>query len=105
MERRQQEQNQRVRLRTFDGRVIPVGNGATIGRDPGCTIVLPEKSPGVSRIHCRLEMRNDQLILTDLNSTYGTLVHGKRIPAGMPVALKTGSAFSLGSDKYTFTVC
>lgn len=103
--RRQQEQNQRVRLRTFDGRVIPVGNGATIGRDPGCTIVLPEKSPGVSRIHCRLEMRNDQLILTDLNSTYGTLVHGKRIPAGMPVALKTGSAFSLGSDKYTFTVC
>ncbi|MGN1027731.1 MAG: trypsin-like peptidase domain-containing protein [Faecousia sp.] len=101
----QQAQNERVHLRSFDGRVIPVGNGATIGRDPGCTIVLPENTPGVSRMHCRLEMRGGQLILTDLNSTYGTLIHGRRIPANTPVALKIGSSFSLASEKYTFTVC
>lgn len=102
---RQRARNERVHLRAFDGRVIPVGNGATIGRDPGCTIVLPENTPGVSRMHCRLEMRGEQLILTDMNSTYGTLIHGRRIPANTPVALKIGSSFSLASEKYTFTVC
>ena len=102
---RLQAQNERVHLRSFDGRVIPVGNGATIGRDPSCTIVLPENTPGVSRRHCQLEMRGGQLILTDLNSTYGTLIHGKRIPANTPVALRIGSSFCLASEKYTFTVC
>lgn len=104
-QRRLQAQNERVRLRSYDGRVIPVGSGATIGRDPGCTIVLPENAPGVSRKHCQLEMRDGQLILTDLNSTYGTLIHGRKIPPHTPVALKIGSSFALASEKYTFTVC
>lgn len=104
-QRQQQAQNAMVHLRCYDGRVIPVGNGATIGRDPGCTIVLPENTPGVSRMHCRLYMQNGQLILVDPGSTYGTLVHGRKIPANTPVALRPGSSFSLASERYTFTVC
>lgn len=104
-QRQQQAQNARVHLRCYDGRVIPVGNGATIGRDPSCSIVLPENTPGVSRVHCRLYMQNGQLILVDPGSTYGTLVHGRKIPANTPVALRPGSSFSLASERYTFTVC
>ena len=51
------------------------------------------------------EYRGGQLILVDLNSTYGTYIHGKRIPANTPVALKSGSSFCLGSEKCRFTVC
>ena len=80
-------------------------SGCTIGRSPDCTIVLPPKAPGVSSRHCRLEFRGDRLILTDLNSSYGTYIHGKRIPADTPVALKPGSSFCLGSEQYKFTVC
>ena len=96
---------ERAHVRCWDGRVVAVGAGATIGRDPKCTIALPESAPGVSRTHCRLEMQGSQLVLTDLGSSYGTLIHGKRIPANTPVALKVGSTFCLASDKYCFTVC
>lgn len=93
-----------LRLNGFTTYPIPA-SGATIGRDRSCTIVLPANAPGVSARHCMLEIRDGRLILMDMNSSYGTIVHGKRIPAGTPVALKIGSSFSLGSDKYTFTVC
>ncbi len=109
-ERRRQEQQrkmelERFRLRGPNGQIYPVGNGGTIGREAGCTITLPANTPGVSRVHCKLEVRGDQLILRDQNSSYGTYIHGKRIPANTPVALKSGSSFSLGSEKCTFTVC
>lgn len=100
-----QEMGRKIVLRTASGREISMVSGGTIGRDPGCAIVLPEKAPGVSRIHCRLELQGEQLILMDLGSSYGTYIHRKRIPANTPVALKTGSSFSLGSEQYTFTVC
>lgn len=103
--RQKDAQQQRAHLRCWDGRIVPVGAGATIGRDPSCTIVLPENAPGVSRTHCRLEMQGSQLILIDVGSSYGTLIHGKRIPANTPVALKVGSSFCLASEKYSFTVC
>lgn len=96
---------QQFQLRCWNGRIVPVGTGTTIGRDPTCTIVLPENAPGVSRLHCRLDVQGNQLILTDVGSSYGTLIHGKRIPANTPVALKTGSSFCLASERFCFTVC
>lgn len=105
-ERRLKEQQASTfRLRCWDGRIVPVGNGATLGRDPSNTIVLPADARGVSRSHCRLEVQNGRLILTDIGSSQGTLIHGKRLPVHTPVALKPGSIFCLGSDQYSFTVC
>lgn len=105
-EQKRQEMSRKIVLRTTDGREVTIGgSGGTLGRDPGCAVVLPENAPGVSRVHCRLEVQDDKLILTDLNSSYGTYIHRKRIPANTPVALKVGSSFCLGSEKYTFTFC
>lgn len=46
----------------------------TIGRSPDNLLKLPE--PEISRHHCKIELKDDQLIFTDL-STNGTLINGK----------------------------
>ena len=100
------EQEVKAQLQLSGGPIYPVrATGCLIGRERDCSIVLPEGTSGVSRHHCKLEYRSGQLILVDLNSTYGTYIHGKRIPANTPVALKPGSSFCLGSEKCRFTVC
>ena len=105
-EQRRQAAAVKAKLRLNGGSTYPVrAAGGIIGRETDCMIVLPENAPGVSRHHCSLEFRGDQLVLRDLNSTYGTFIHGKRLPPNTPIALKPGASFSLGSDKVTFTVC
>lgn len=93
------------KVRTPDGRIVSVGaSGCTIGRSHECTLRLPDDANGVSRVHCKLEVKGSTLVVTDLGSSYGTLIHGKKIPANTPVALKVGSSFALASEKYTYTV-
>lgn len=105
-EQRRREQEVKANVQLNKGMIYPVrAVGGTVGREKDCMIVLPEGMPGVSRHHCRLEFRGDTLVLTDLNSTYGTFIHGKRVPPNTPVALKSGSSFCLGSEKCTLTVC
>lgn len=105
-EQRRRAQKVKAQLQLEGGTLYPIrASGCTIGRGTDCTIVLPAKSPGVSTHHCKLEFQGDQLRLTDLDSSYGTYIHGKRIPANTPVALKPGSSFCLGSEQYKFTVC
>ena len=109
--RRQQEEQRRqaqmapFRLRCWDGRIVPVGVSATLGRDPGNSIVLPPNAAGVSRTHCRVEVQGNQLFLVDTGSSYGTLLQGRRIPPHTPIALKPGTTFCLASEKYSFTLC
>lgn len=80
------------------------GTTTIIGRDPSCQICLPADTKGVSRKHCQLVIQGDDLILTDLGSTYGTFIHEKQVPPNTPVKLHTGSYFCLGgpsSNKFT----
>jgi pSer/pThr/pTyr-binding forkhead associated (FHA) protein len=51
---------------------------------------------GVSRIHCRLELQDNQLIVTDLCSSNGTFVLGKRLDPNQPYTLKKGEELTLG---------
>lgn len=105
-EQRRRAQEVKAQLRYSGGGIYPVtASGCVIGRERDCAITLPEHTSGVSRHHCKVEFRSGQLILTDLNSSYGTYIHGKRVPPNTPVALKSGSSFCLGSEKCKFTVC
>jgi serine phosphatase RsbU (regulator of sigma subunit) len=74
---------QRLRL---DARPI------TIGRDSQCGLVLA--SPDVSRRHCRVELIDGEVFATDLNSTNGTYIDGKRILEA--TALPDGSILEIG---------
>lgn len=93
------------RLRMPDGNTVNVPNaGVYLGRSKECKIRFPEDAKGISRIHCQLRVNGTGLILTDMNSTYGTFVNGTKIPPQTPMTLQPGSRFYLGSEKYSFTV-
>lgn len=51
---------------------------------------------GVSREHVRLEVKDDQLIVTDLGSTNGTFLRGERIVAYVPYDVHDGDEVVLG---------
>lgn len=71
--------------------------GVSVGRDVTCCdIVLPE--PGISRRHILLELNDaGMVVITDLNSTNGTFLYGRRLaPDEKQVPLEDGSILTLG---------
>ncbi|HEY3884620.1 MAG TPA: FHA domain-containing protein [Vicinamibacterales bacterium] len=71
-------------------RILP-GNIKTAGRAPRADFIVD--APLVSRIHCRFTAGTDQLEVTDLESTNGTFVNGKRVPKAL---LKNGDRVGVG---------
>ena len=67
-----------------------------IGRSPGNDIVLPDEQKRVSSKHARLDRTSGSLHLTDLGSTNGTVVNGRKIEANSPVELKNGDKAMIG---------
>ena len=63
-----------------------------IGKAEECDMVLPR--PGVSSRHCRVDVRNGDVFVTDLGSTNGTYVDGMRIASETP--LKHGAKLKIG---------
>ncbi len=59
------------------GRVFDVGSGAVLGRSPGCTCVLADRS--VSREHARIDAVGGAWRLVDLGSRNGVRVRGERV--------------------------
>jgi hypothetical protein len=82
-------------LEIADGQKRYVVNpaGLKIGRTPPADIVIPD--PGVSRLHCTVELAGDKLCITDLNSTNGTFVEGKRIADS--ALLEIGAVLRVGN--------
>ncbi len=56
---------------------LPPTGSVTIGRSPHADVHLPHHS--VSRIHATITRHDDQYILEDANSSYGTTVNGTKI--------------------------
>jgi serine phosphatase RsbU (regulator of sigma subunit) len=63
-----------------------------IGRNPPADLIL--EGPTVSRRHCRVELADGRLQISDLASTNGTYVNGERITA--PVLLDDGANLGIG---------
>ena len=75
----------------------PLQNEKTfIGRQPGNDIVLPDNEKRVSSKHARLDRAGSSLQITDLGSTNGTLVNGRKIESNSAVELKNGDKISIG---------
>jgi hypothetical protein len=89
-----------VRLVSGDGRTYPLQMGSTIiGRGDQANLRLPDV--GISRRHARIDYDGNQVVLTDLGSTNGTMVNGQRVSA---VALNPGDMIQLGTTTLTFRV-
>jgi TIR domain/FHA domain len=71
-----------------------------IGRVAPADIVLSHKS--VSREHCMIGVANDELLVTDLNSTNGTYIDGQRLSRA--TVLPVGAELRLGQVTLRHTV-
>ncbi len=68
-----------------------------IGRLQTNDIVLPD--PNVSRVHAKIEKRNESFFILDLNSTNGTYLNEKRITEAR---LRDGDIIRVGSTRLLF---
>ncbi len=75
-------------------------NEVFIGRDPAqCQIVVDD--PEASQVHAVLKKQGTSCILTDLKSSNGTMLNGKRINEAI---LQSGDEFLVGSTSFTLKV-
>jgi len=69
-----------------------------VGRNPPADLILEDAT--VSRRHCKLEVRDGQLQLSDLTSTNGTFVNGVRLTE--PARLEDGAAIGIGAFRLRY---
>src|SRR5438445_275242 len=82
-------------LLLLDGKRLVVGPaGATLGRSRQCDVVVDDAN--VSRQHAEIRPRGGSWILTDLGSTNGSLLNGRRIDGAE--VLKPGDEIKLGTS-------
>lgn len=95
---------------TTDHLVYNLTNYQTlIGRNPEMTIIL--NHPSISKEHAKIEFElSDDLTsssscyITDLNSSAGTYVNSKRLPANQPSKLKENDRIQFGKDTTQYII-
>lgn len=83
---------------------FPAGKTFTMGRSANRNDVALEQYNKVSGMHCRVAVGNQQMTVTDLNSTNGTFVNGKRLTPNQPVPVMNGSTIFLADSGCAFQV-
>jgi hypothetical protein len=81
-----------------DKRMVVGPAGATLGRSRQCDVVLSDQN--VSRQHAEIRPRGGSWVLTDLGSTNGTVLNGRRVDR--PEVIKQGDQIELGTSVITF---
>lgn len=86
-------------LLIVDGRRVGIGSsGATIGRSRQSDVVIDD--PNVSRRHAEIKPRGGAWVLTDLGSTNGSSLNGRRI--NHPEVIQPGDQIAIGTSVITF---
>jgi Protein of unknown function (DUF3662)/FHA domain len=81
------------------GKRLVVGPaGVTIGRSRQCDVTLDD--PNVSRTHAEIRPRGGSWVLTDLGSTNGSRLNGRRLDGAE--VLKPGDEIELGTSQIKF---
>jgi hypothetical protein len=91
--------HQQTALLLVDGKRMVVGPaGVTLGRSRQCDVVLDDAN--VSRKHAEIRPRGGSWVLTDLGSTNGSSLNGRRIDG--PEVVRPGDEIELGTSVVTF---
>jgi hypothetical protein len=78
-----------------DGSSLPIGRAPiVIGRLPECGVVLSDTN--VSRRHAEVALDDGEVVVTDLGSTNGTFVNGRRVTRA---AIRPGDELSIGTSR------
>lgn len=75
-------------------RILP-GSIKTVGRAPRADFVVD--APLVSRLHCRLTLQSDGLLVEDLESRNGTFVNGERVTK---LVMRSGDVLRVGRVEF-----
>ena len=81
---------------------VTVRHDIVVGRGAECNLRL--SAPQVSRRHCFLRVNADSATITDLDSSNGTYMDGKRLTSGKRYKLKDGTELSVGPVQFTTRV-
>jgi pSer/pThr/pTyr-binding forkhead associated (FHA) protein len=81
-----------LRSEAQPGLDFTVEDSVVLGRSSEADIVIQD--PYASEFHLRLNAREGRLVLSDLGSTNGTYVNGRRVST--PVDLRRGDAVQIG---------
>lgn len=73
------------------------GRDIAIGRGPNVDIVM--KDPSMSRVHCRILLTDDQIVVTDERSANGTIVNGRKVDRATIVS---GATIKLGQSQFRY---
>ena len=98
LERRARDRHETALL-LLDGKRLLVGPaGVTLGRSRQCDVVLND--PNVSRQHAEIRPRGGSWVLTDLGSTNGSSLNGRRIEGSE--VIKAGDEIEIGTSTIRF---
>jgi hypothetical protein len=89
---------QRALLALEDKRMVVGPAGVVIGRSRQSDVVVDD--PNVSRQHAEIRPRGGSWVLTDLGSTNGSVLNGRRIDGAE--VLKPGDQIEIGTSSMTF---
>jgi len=64
-----------------------IKDSVLIGRSMRCDLVIPHES--MSRSHCKIEVKDGDIFITDLGSINGVFIDGKQIPPNTSVPFHT----------------
>ncbi|GAA0183035.1 RNA splicing factor [Lithospermum erythrorhizon] len=77
------------------GAIEIASNTVTVGRVPDkADVVIPV--PTVSAMHARIRKTEENLVITDLDSTNGTFIDERRLTPGVPYAALPGNKITFG---------
>lgn len=82
-----------VRSDTLSGLRFSVGAGCTVGRSSDSDVVVDD--PYASEFHFRIAVSDGSTVLSDLGSTNGTYLNGRRVT--VPTNLGKGDSIQIGN--------
>jgi hypothetical protein len=98
LEERARTRTQTALLLSGGKRLVVGPAGVTVGRSRQCDVTLDD--PNVSRTHAEIRPRGGSWVLTDLGSTNGSRLNGRRLDG--PEVLKPGDEIELGTSRIKF---
>jgi len=88
----------------YAGANFTINGSLSIGRDPKrCQLVISNAN-GISSMHCEIRAGANGITLTDMGSTNGTFVGGRKLSANEIVTLNNGDSFYLADGGNEFRI-
>ncbi len=89
----------------YAGKDFSLEGSLVFGRNPqNCNILFPDNVKGVSRTHCKIDIAGMGAILTDMGSSFGTFLNGRKLAPYTPTPINIGDTFWIGGKENAFTL-